>query len=153
MLKILLGILGLFLMACAPIVGPQGPQGVPGQNGTNCTVETVSASSVAPNGGSLISCSDGTSSLVLNGTNGTNGSNGTNGTNGTVVSPIQFCPGITPSYPSSFPEVGFCIGGNLYAVYSANDGFLSEITPGTYSSNGINASCTFKVLANCVVSP
>jgi len=92
--------------------------------------------------------------LVLNGTNGLNGSNGTDGTNGTsgtVVAPIQFCSG-SGSYPSTFPEVGFCIGGNIYAVYSANGGFLTEVLPGTWSSDGINSSCTFTVGPDCKVT-
>jgi hypothetical protein len=141
-------------------VGAQGPAGAPG---ADCTVTTVGANNVAPNGGSLISCPDGSSSLVLNGTNGSNGNAGatgatgatgaagTNGSNGTVVAPVQFCKG-TGSYPSTFPEVGFCINNNLYAVYSANDGFLTEVLPGTWSSDGINSSCTFTVSANCVVT-
>lgn len=147
--------------------GPQGPQGATGAQGApgeNCTVEAVAASSAAPNGGSLISCPDGSQSLVLNGATGAQGATGATGsqgatgaqgspgTLGSIVIAIQFCPGVTPTYPSAFPEVGFCIDGTLYAVYSANDGFLAEITPGTYSSDGINASCTFTVGANCEVS-
>lgn len=85
------------------------------------------------------------------GRDGTNGSNGTNGTNGTVITPVQFCPGVD-TYPSEFNEVGLCINGNVYAVYSANDGFMSMIPPGIYSSNGINASCTFTVGANCAIT-
>lgn len=65
---------------------------------------------------------------------------------------VQFCAGANTAYPGTFAEVGFCINNNLYAVYSANDGFLTLVPPGTYSSNGINASCTFTVLPNCVVS-
>ena len=164
------------------LVGPQGPQGIQGATGAqgapgeNCTVTTLQACGAAPNGGSLIACPDGSQSLVLNGATGAQGEQGEtgatgaqgatgatgaqgpqgpagqNGTNGTIVTAIQFCPGITPKYPSAFPEVGFCISGTLYAVYSANDGFLAEITPGTYSSDGINASCTFTVEADCKVN-
>lgn len=125
--------------------GATGPQGAPG---ASCTVSAVAASNVAPNGGSLISCPDGSQSLVLNGTNGTNGAAGTPGT---IVTPVQFCAG-TPSYPSSFPEVGFCIDNTLYAVYSANDGFLTEVTPGEYRSNAVGPSCNFYVGPNCQVS-
>lgn len=67
------------------------------------------------------------------------------------ITPVQFCPNVTPTYPTTFPEVGFCIQGNLYAVYSANDGFLSLIPPGTYVSNAIGSACTFTVLADCVI--
>jgi len=97
----------------------------------------------------------GASLLVLvgcghNGLNGTNGTPGINGTNGTVVTSVQFCPG-TPSYASTFPETGLCFNGNIYAVYSANDGFLTEIVPGAYTSNAIGSSCNFTVLPNCVI--
>jgi hypothetical protein len=70
---------------------------------------------------------------------------------GTIVQPIQFCSG-TPIYPSTFPEVGFCINNQLWAVYSANGGFLTLIPPGQYSSTGINSSCTFTVGPDCVIS-
>ena len=153
--------------------GTNGSNGVNGADGSSCSVVAVPANSVAPAGGSLITCTNGTSSLVLNGTNGINGTNGTNGsngsngsnghdgangaagsngTNGTVITAVQFCGGITGSYPSTFPEIGFCIDHNIYAVYSANGGFLTEVLPGTWSSDGINASCTFTVGPNCQVN-
>lgn len=103
---------------------------------TGCSVSSISASNAAPNGGSLITCKDGTSSLILN---------------GSIMKPVQFCANSIPSYPTTFPEIGFCIDNNLYAVYSANGGFLVLVTPGTYSSNGINSSCTFTVLSGCVI--
>ena len=135
-------------------VGPSGPQGSPGQsitgtsgsNGSSCSTSTVSANDAAPNGGALISCTDGSSSLLLNGTNGSDG------TAGTLVTAIQFCGSVTGSYPSTFPEIGFCINNNIYAVFSTNGGFLTEVLPGTWSSDGINASCTFTVSAGCVVN-
>lgn len=66
------------------------------------------------------------------------------------ITPVQFCPNTT-TYPTTFSEVAFCIDNNLYAVYSENDGFLSLIPPGNYISNGINSTCTFHVLPNCIV--
>lgn len=131
--------------------GPQGqtgPQGAPGADGSSCSVSNIATSTVAPNGGSLLQCSNGTQSLVLNGTNGQNGSNGTPGS---LITPIQFCSG-TPSYPSTFPEVGFCINSQIYAVYSANGGFLTIVQPGVWSSNAIGSSCTFTVGSNCQVT-
>ena len=121
-------ILTFMLSACGPI----GPAGQNGTNGSSCTVTSITS----PQAGSLITCTDGTSSLVLN---------------GTVVTPVQFCPNQT-SYPSTFSEVGFCINGSLWAVYSANGGFLTEVVPGNYSSDGINSSCTFVVGPNCSVT-
>ena len=89
-------------------------------------------------------------SLLISGC-GTNGAPGPQGNPGGLnVTTVQFCPG-TPAYPSTFPEVGFCIQGNIYAVYSANDGFLTEVIPGAYTSNAIGSSCNFTVLANCEV--
>lgn len=63
---------------------------------------------------------------------------------------VKFCAEST-SYPSTFPEVGFCIEGQLYAVYSANDGFLTLIPPGQYRSNAIGSACNFTVSDNCVI--
>lgn len=80
------------------------------------------------------------------------GPKGDDGSPGTVITPINLCPGFVPSYPNVFPEYALCIQGNLYGVYSANGGFLVKMPPGTYSSNGINASCTLTVGANCAVS-
>jgi hypothetical protein len=153
-------ILAMFLSACGiTSAGPPGPQGlqggrgnqgVPGNGGTNCTVATLGVSVATPNGGSLISCTDGTSSVVLN---GSNGADGTDGSPGTVVTPMQFCPSsFVQSYPSTFAESGICIDNVMYGVYSANGGFLAALPPGQYSSDGINASCTFTIGANCQIS-
>lgn len=87
-----------------------------------------------PNGGTIIKCPDGTTALI---------------TNGFTFQSIQFCPGVTPSYPTTFPEVGFCINNVLYAVYSANNGFLTVIPTGYYNSNAIGSACSFTVIPNC----
>lgn len=129
--------------------GVKGDQGIPGDDAQPCSVSIISPNIIAPNGSSLISCPNGTSSLVLN---GSNGSNGINGIPGTVVTPIRFCVNSTPSYPGTFAENGFCIDHKLYAVYSANGGFMAEIPPGVYSSNGINSSCTFTVGNDCAIN-
>jgi hypothetical protein len=72
------------------------------------------------------------------------------GADGTQITPVQFCIG-TPVYPSTFPETGLCINNQIYAVYSVNDGFLTLIPPGAYSSDGVNSSCNFTVLPNCQI--
>ena len=105
-------------------IGPQGAQGPQGEQGP-----------VGPIGST-----------------GAQGPQGDPGQPGTQITTIQFCKGITPTYPSTFPEIGICIDNQLYAVYSANGGFMVLVTPGTYSSNGINASCTFTVGPNCEVT-
>jgi len=84
------------------------------------------------------------------GQTGAQGPSGAPGTDITEITWVQFCPGTT-SYPSNFQEGGLCFGGNVYGVYSANDGFLTELPPGTYSSNAIGNSCTFTLLPNCVI--
>lgn len=84
---------------------------------------------------------------------GATGPQGIPGIDTTPMTIIQFCPGFVQSYPSTFAESGFCIGGIMYGVYSANNGFIAELPPGVYSSNGINASCTFTLESNCVVVP
>jgi hypothetical protein len=114
----------MLLSACG-----QGPAGVNGTNGYGCTVSQVGVSDIAPDGGALISCTNGTSSLLLN---------------GTIIQPVQFCPG-TPNYPAVFPEVGFKINNQIYAVYSLNNGFLTLLTPGYYSSNAVGSACNFTV--------
>jgi hypothetical protein len=140
--------------------GAKGPKGDSGQPGVSPPPPQVGAAPATlaecSSGGVHISV-NGIDTIIcngINGSNGTNGNNGNNGTNGTdaTVTFIQLCPGITPTYPSTFPEVGVCVNNVLYAVYSANGGFLTEVTPGTYSSNGINASCTFTVLSGCMVT-
>lgn len=118
--------------------GPMGSVGIQGQVGAGCTIVSIPANVNAPNGGATIQCGN-SQSLILN------------GTNGTVITAIQFCPGST-IYPSTFPEIGFCINNNIYAVYSANGGFLTEVVPGNYSSDGINASCSFTVNPNCQIT-
>lgn len=80
-----------------------------------------------------------------------NGAPGANGIDLTPITVIQLCPGTTSTYPTDFPEVAFCIANKLYAVYSAHDGFLTEVPPGLYESNAVGSKCTFTILPNCVV--
>lgn len=138
----------LLSTACGqPKQGPTGPAGVAGRNGvdgSSCSVQTSES-------GSLIQCADGTSSFIANGIAGVKGDQGDVGPTGVDISSIQvvkFCPGETV-YPSKFVEIGFCINNKIYATYSANGGFSTEIVPGTYSSNAIGSSCSFRVLTNC----
>lgn len=144
MYKILLTLfVASILMACGQgPTGLTGATGPAGPQGGSCSAAIVSPSNTAPNGGSLIQCADGTQSLILN---------GIPGTPGTVIAPIQFCKNPVTSYPTTFVEIGFCISGEIYAVYSANDGFLSPIPNGNYTSDGINASCNFTV-TGCTIS-
>jgi hypothetical protein len=85
------------------------------------------------------------------GTNGAAGINGTNGADATPVTIVQLCPG-TPSYGSVYVENAICLNGQLQAVYSANGGFLTRLTDGDYTSNGIGSACNFHV-NGCTVTP
>jgi len=83
--------------------------------------------------------------------NGQNGQMGPQGLDGTTITPVQFCQGVTPTYPNTFPESGLCIDGSIYAVYSQYNGFLALIPPGEYTSQAVGSACNFTVLPNCVV--
>lgn len=89
-----------------------------------------------------------------NGENGTQGAPGAVGPNGTPAPPttlVQLCPG-APAYSTTYIENAICLQGQLYGVYSANGGFLTLLTPGAYTSNGIGSSCNFTVGLNCAIS-
>lgn len=81
---------------------------------------------------------------------GPTGPAGRDGVDATPTTIVKLCPG-TASYPAVFIEVGLCLQGKLYGVYSANGGFLTLLTEGTYHSNAIGSACNFRVKANCVV--
>lgn len=142
-------LIAALLCACAK----NGIQGTPGKNASDCTVTEL-------NGTATIICPNGTTATISNGAigpvgetgaTGQQGNPGINGTNATPITAIQFCSNVTPVYSSHFPEFGLCLGGSLYGVYSQNGGFLALLPPGTYYSNGINASCTFTIGPNCEV--
>lgn len=85
------------------------------------------------------------------GQNGIDGQNGKDGADATPVTMVQLCPGVQ-SYLGVFVESAICLNGKLYGVYSANGGFLTELPPGTYSSNAIGSACNLTIGANCVVT-
>lgn len=105
--------------------------------------------------GTMITCPDGSSQLVVNGQTGLPGIQGPlgpvgpTGASGSIVQTIQFCPGV-PNYGSFF-EVGFCIDHNLYAVYWAGSAFLTLLSPGTYVTTTSGANCNFTVLTDCQI--
>jgi hypothetical protein len=147
-------ILTFLLCSCKGDKGTTGSIGIPGLNGTNAQPCTV----IAASNGAEIVCPDGTSEFVNNGINGQSivgpigpaGPQGLPGVDLTPITWVQFCQA-TPSYPSTFPEGGLCINGNIYAVYSTNDGFLTLVPPGAYTSDGVGSSCNFTILANCQI--
>ena len=85
------------------------------------------------------------------GAQGPAGQTGAPGVDTSPISVVQLCTSCVPTYPSVFAEVAYCIDGSLYATYSANGGFTTEIPPGAYSSDGVGCSCSFTVEAGCIV--
>lgn len=139
------------------IQGPKGETGAPGQdgrdgidgrdgsNGSSCSIATIEKGNVAvPSGGALITCPDGTSSIITN---------GTDGVPGTIITPVQFCKNFRALYPSAFPESGLCINNRMFGVFSENGGYLAEMANGTYYSNGRHSTCVFTLKDNCQVVP
>lgn len=103
--------------------GPQGPQGDSGTNGLSCTVSTV------PNG-SIISCEDGTTTTVLN---------------GTEIEEIELCPSVLGG---TFTEYLLKIDDALYGVYAKGQKIgLTKLTPGVWSTTD-GRDCTFTVHAD-----
>lgn len=82
---------------------------------------------------------------------GPQGNPGANGQDATPVTVVKLCPGVT-TYPSTYVEIAFCVGGKLFGTYSANGGFSTELPPGNYLSDGIGNSCNFTVGPNCQVT-
>lgn len=130
------------------------------QDYAKAPVETCSA--VRLTIGSLITCPDGSATFIADGSKGDTGNRGATGQQGapgmpgspgTVVTPIQLCPNVTPTYATVFPEVALCLGGNLYGTFNNNTSYqyLAELPDGAYSSNGQGAACSFTI-TGCVVS-
>lgn len=132
--------------------GDPGADGSIGATGPAAAPLSISVTSVPPgpycaNGGSIVTVGN-VDTIICNGNDGIDGAPGIDLTPLTIV---QFCPGTT-GYPSTFSEIGVCIQGVMYGVYSAQGGFLTQLPPGLYSSVGINSSCQFTIGPNCAVS-
>lgn len=156
----------LLLSACGTqsfttIKGDKGDSGIIGLTGLNghsaAMSQVLADSSVCSNGGyvlslgvdlnndSVLQASETQSvSVVCNGLNGEQGAQGIAGVNPTPITVVPLCPGIN-SYPGVFIEVGLCINNNLIGVYSANGGFATTLSSGSYSSNAIGSSCNLTI--------
>lgn len=146
--------LALFFAGCSGCATKQGTQGIQGIPGVAIPVSSQPADvSICPAGGIEVTVGNSITDVCngIAGATGAKGTQGQSGTNATPITIVQLCPGFVPSYPNIFPESALCIDSQLYGVYSANGGFLALLTPGTYSSDGINASCNLTILPNCVV--
>lgn len=110
-----------------------------GDRGDVGATGSVGSQGVAGNDGS-------TGSVGATGPRGEVGPSGTNGADGQPAQVVALCPGV--STYGTFVEVALRINGKLYAVYSANGGFLTYLAPGAYSSNAIGSACSFTVTAD-----
>lgn len=150
-MKYSLIVVSLFLVACGKGVpgeqGVKGDTGATGPTGSSCTVQQA-------NNGAIISCSDGSSVLVLNGTNGTNGRDGTNGVNAvpsaySIVEIIDPCGPMTGYYNEILLRLA---DRTLIAFFEdGSQRFLAEITPGTYKTTD-KQNCIFTISSNLNVS-
>jgi hypothetical protein len=79
-------------------------------------------------------------------------SNGQDGVDASPVTMVKFCSGYTTTYPSVFPEYGFCLSGKLYGTFfDGHNAWTGEIPSGNYPSTSTSAPCNFKVVENCGV--
>lgn len=136
-------LISLLLLLGCDYSGMRGQQGAPGVSAP-CTVSQGQDYAT-------ISCPDGTTVIIHNGTQGPTGPGGAPGNPGTVITVVNLCPGIT-IYPGVFVEVALRINNALYAVYSINNGFLTQLVPGNYSSNAVGSACNFTVNPDLSIS-
>lgn len=155
LIGLVLGMILSFLVSgCgkAPQPGPQGQPGVAGKDGLAGQPGAPCVTLDVP-GGVEVDCPGSAPVTVKNGGDGAKGKDGLDGAPGTITSVVQFCSQYTAVYPSSFPEVGLCIGGSLYGVYyTPGYVFLSLLPPGAYSSTSPQG-CSFTIATNCQVTP
>jgi hypothetical protein len=131
----------LLIVGCGPqYIIEKGPQGAQGPTGaTGAQGPTGATGAQGPTGAT--------------GAQGPAGPQGIPGLNAAPTTTVQFCPGYTPTYPTTFPESGLCVGGNIYAVYwDGTNAWLALIPPGHYASTSTTAPCDFTVVAGCVIN-
>lgn len=121
-------------------MGPKGEKGDEGDAGTSCSVTYVA-------NGSIISCTDGTSVVILNGVDGADGQDAPP-TPYTVTGLIDPC-----GKQGQFDEVLLRLAnGSLLAHYaSGSNQFLVVIGPGNYkTTDGTN--CFFSINSNMEIT-
>jgi hypothetical protein len=145
-----------FLVSCGPAKesatiyqGKDGKDGSDGRNGTSCSVsEALSDENEVI--GALISCGDGSSQIVLNGSDGQNGADGADGINGL---PGNSC---SISRESGKTFVTVTCGETSQVVFDGQDGLDGEDgtdgedgATGAQGPAGINANgCTLTFIGN-----
>lgn len=150
-----------FVVGCGNLRGPQGvagPQGAAGSVGASgVNGQDGATGAVGPQGAVGAQGSQGqqgeTGATGLQGQTGAPGAAGANGQDATPVTVVQFCPNVTPVYPTTFPEVAFCLNGTLYGILNNNEAYqyLTELPDGAYSSDGQGAPCSFTI-SGCEVT-
>lgn len=117
-----------------------------GTEDTNSTYSSSVCITVPNTEGVMITC-PGSAPFQIN-----NGLVGAQGIAGSTVTTVQFCPQYTTTYPSTFAEVGFCIGNELFAeYYSPPSSGLTLLPPGLYQSTQTGAPCNFTVVQGCQI--
>lgn len=90
----------------------------------------------------------------IQGPQGSQGIAGQIGTPGTKIWTVQFCPNLVGAYPSSFPESGLCVNGDIFAVFwDGHNAWQAQLYPGNYRTTETGAVCNFMVYDGCMVVP
>lgn len=126
--KLMAAITFFMLTSCCPVQGPRGSEGKPGAVGASGPAGSTGAQGEA----------------------GRDGLNGSDGQDASPVTIVPLCPGV--SNYGAFVEVGICLNGSLYGVYSDHGRFMTLLAPGHYSSNAIGSACNLTVGPNCTVT-
>lgn len=137
---LILGLIALSACAKRGDRGHPGVDGIPGTPGSSCsTTQTLT--------GAIISCTDGTTSVIMNGTNGADGINAPP-TAYSIVELLNPC-----GASGGFDEVLLRTHNNQLIAHfsSGNLQFLTLLTPGSYRTTDAQ-NCNFTVHANMTVT-
>jgi len=124
-------------------VGPQGVQGIQGIQGAQGVAGPKGDQGVQGIQG-IQGATGATGAVGAQGPKGEPGIQGIPGASGQAgMTPVKLCAADN----SAFPEYGFVIGNNLYAVYygvinGTLNSFMARLNPGTYMSTN-STGCTF----------
>lgn len=139
-MKYLILVAAIALAGCAERKVEATVQGAAGTNGSSCTTHQME-------GGAIISCTDGTSSIVYNGVNGLTGATGATGSDG-ILEVINPC-GEEFANDEVFLRLS---SGRILALYDGgpNQDRLVLLAPGNYISTDTAASksCSFTVTSD-----
>ena len=138
----------MFLVSCSPdresATLYKGNDGRDGKDGTSCSVSEALDESQTLVIGALLSCSDGSSQIVLNGANGQNGAAGAQGIQGIAGNSCSI------SRDAGDDKVKVTCGDSSVFVYDGVDGQDGDKgDKGDAGPAGIDANgCTLQAIAN-----